>query len=209
MGGGELIAKLISGKKIWVIATSLSSAKELHKLSTFSAAFELLNGTPGSRSRKRKGANLEDNLMYHLGEPGDVNVQPAFATHFVVTEATLSDEGELLRAVVTGFESLDNRMLDRAARLCDDFITGFNRAMIRKELQHHGLAYCLRLLKIRDYRCALLAYDRESGVPLAESTRERDVTTHLRVLFRNGYDVLASLNSKKDRANWRVSGKKA
>ena len=207
-GGGESIAKLISGKKLWVIATTSKGAKELHSLATFSAACRLLNVPSVRKSKLRKGANLEEKLMYHLGEPGDVIIQPAFATHFVVTEATVTDEGELLWACVTGFEGLDNRMLDRAARLFDDFITGFNRALIRKELQHHGVAYCLRLLKIRDYRSAMLAYDPASGVPLAQSAHERDVTTHLRVLFRNGYDVLASLSAKKDRSNWHVSGKK-
>ena len=196
-GGGESIAKLISGSKLWVIATTATAAKQLHRISTFAGMSDFLNRQRENTMKRR------EQLMYHLGQPGDVIVQPAFATDFVVTDETMTEDGELLLALVTGFEGLDNRVLNRGVRLCDDFITGFGRCLVKIEVTHLGFAYFLRLLKVRDCRRSLSDFNPDQGGSLEDSRKESDITTHF---HKNGYDLLRSLGEKHER---RPTAKKA
>ena len=151
-GGGESVASLISGSKLWIITAKAESSKLLYakELESFDAMYRLLS----SATPSPKQALLLSNCYYHLGEPGDLIVQPAFATHCVFTEPTFDRSGQPKWALVSGYEAIDLRVEDRGRRLFDNYAVGFPRGKLRSELKLHGFRNLLRLMKIRDYRRA-------------------------------------------------------
>ena len=205
-GGGESVAKLLSGSKLWVIATRPKAAEALQKIATYSGICDLLREDK-KRSKGRKGSSLQEQLYYHIGQAGDVIVQPGFATHLVITEPSFS-RGRRKWACVGGFEGLDNRVSDRGRRLFNHFITGVNRAVFQNELRVHGFGYLLRLLKIEDCRRSYAEYVPNENHTLAESRNEKDITTHCRVLYQNGYDLLESLRNESDASHAPSSSKR-
>ena len=61
-------------------------------------------------------------------------------------------DGEIICALVTGYEAIELTVSDRATVLFDRFAVHMTRGDIEQELRLHGLDYLVRLLKVRDYR---------------------------------------------------------
>ena len=199
-GGGESIAKLISGRKLWVIATTPSAAAHLRKYATYQQICDLLLGAGSQSSSAEPLDSFYSQLTYHIGEPGDIIVQPKFATHFVLT-ARADKDGKIIWDLVTGYEAIDLSVSDRATVLFDRFAVHMTRGDIEQELRLHGLDYLVRLLKVRDYRESIAKLPLRNRKPdrFMLRHRERDVTTHLKVLQMVGHDVLASFDSRSSR----------
>ena len=70
---------------------------------------------------------------------------------------------------------------------------GIDRAIVRKEMNIHGFAYLLRLLKVRDYRRCVSRCEEEDLSDMKARYQESNKTTHFRVLWRGNYDLAQSL----------------
>ena len=70
--------------------------------------------------------------MYHIGQPGDLIVQPGFAMHCVVTKP-LFDGDQPLLALVTEYEGIDIRLANRACRVFFPFVLEKKRSDLLAE----------------------------------------------------------------------------
>ena len=89
-----------------------------------------------------------------MAEAGNIIIQPAFAVHAVITAPEVSRRRKCW-SLVTGFETVHVRMESRGRRVIDSFGIGMKVGFIAKEIQFHGHARLVRLLKIIDYRAAV------------------------------------------------------
>ena len=192
-GGGESVASLISDSKLWIFTAKAEISKMLYakEFESFDAIYRLLSS--GAPSPKQ--ALLLSNYYYHLVEPGDLIVQPAFATHCVSTETTFDRSGQPKLALVSGYEAIDLRVEDRGRRPFDNYAAGFPRGKLCSELKLHGFGNFLRLMKIRDYRRAFQDCQKAGGTDFLDFYSASNFTTHLKVLFDKNYDLQASLEN--------------
>ena len=128
--GGESVAKVISGSKLWLIANELETCKTLFKLETLDSVFDLL--TKEDARRYKGKVSIERKIFYHLSEPNDLIVQPSFSVHCVFTEPNNSERK--MWSLVTGFEAVDIRCLLRGPRLFNKFVTEVDRVLIKREV---------------------------------------------------------------------------
>ena len=103
-GGGESIAKLESGRKIWIIATNAASSKFLMSIESFEMLYRFLTEPKQLYTKKRK---LIRGLRYHLAQPGDVVIQPPLCAHIVLTGRSLNSDGTVQWALVHGWEGIN------------------------------------------------------------------------------------------------------
>ena len=189
MGGGESIAKVISGSKLWPITTNARAGRLLFARSTYQSTVEFLTKP---RPENYVPNAFEKNVYYHVAEAGDIIIQPAFAVHAVITAPEVSRRRKCW-SLVTGFEAKDVRMEFRGSRVIDSFGIGMKVGVIAKEIQFHGRSRLVGLLEIRDYRAAVKKCT--GGLDFQDYYAEAPVTTHVKVLFNVGYDLEASLTA--------------
>ena len=185
------MAKLISGSKYWLIGLSADAGEALFDLSTFDLLYDFR--TKGAKRRSSGNNALESHLQYHVAQPLDLIIQPSFAVHEVITEPTFSRgkptwalEGEGTRGHTTSI---------RGRRVIIDFCLDIRKGVIAKEICVHSEFELLRLLKTADYRKAVARCKDGSDMPL--SIPEANVTTHIKILLRAGYDLKQSLSEMK------------
>ena len=153
-GGGESIAKVISGSKLWLITTNARAGRLLFARSTCLLDQSIVEFLTKPRPKNYVPNAFEKNVYYHVAEAGDIIIQPAFAVHAVITAPEVSRRRKCW-SLVTGFEAVDVRMESRGRRVIDSFGIGMKVGFIAKEIQFHGHPRLVRLLKIRDYRAAV------------------------------------------------------
>ena len=123
-------------------------------------------------------------------------MQRSCAVHAVFNEPQYNRKGELLWAIVNGYEAIGTVFDgERRRKVINRFSIGFARASIAKELKFHGLAYFLRLILIKDYRSSLSV----SSVSFSNSVAESNVTTHVKIFYLYGYDLTKSLTEGSKR----------
>ena len=177
----------MSGSKLWFFVDN-ARAEEFFAIQSFKGLYDLLTVNPESRKKEKNGFYLTEHLSYHIGEAGDLIVQPAFAVHSVVTEE-VNINGELQWSLVTGYEGVDRSMKGQGRKVFNHFAYGFDRVQFVEELSEHGHNYLTRLLKIHDYRKAANECKKANGTSLLSFHTASNTTTHATVLFRAGFDV--------------------
>ena len=88
--GGESIAKLASGRKLWIISTNFASSQFVLNITDFNSVYRLLMLRESMNRNKKK---LCRGLRYPLAEPGDVLIQPPLFAHCVLTGRSLTSDG--------------------------------------------------------------------------------------------------------------------
>ena len=98
---------------------------------------------------------------------------------------------------MTGYEAIAKKdpTSIRGRRVINDFCLDIRKGVIAKEICVHSEFELLRLLKIADYRKALARCEDGSDMPL--SIPETNVTTHIKILLRAGYNLKQSLSEMK------------
>ena len=129
--GGESIAKLSSGRKLWIIATNIGSSRFLMSIQSFDHFYQRLMGAKSKRSKthKQDKRNIRG-LRFHLAEEGDVLFQPACYAHCVLTGRAFAADGSTRWALMHGWEGLDLRDTRRASIAFNSFSTGCGRGYI-------------------------------------------------------------------------------
>ena len=202
-GGGESVAALISGSKLWIMATTRQSAKDLYRLDSYRKLCDVLMPDDSSRSSKKRRVvpSFLANLVYHIGKPHDVIIQPAFACHCVITEPILQD-GEPTWSLVTGYEGIDIEMPDRGRLVFNSFALEMDRNRIQFELNlYRDFGYVVRLLKVQEYREAERRCMAAGRTDIMDFYSEKNAVTHCKILWRAGYDLIKSLNSADQKFN--------
>ena len=197
--GGESIARLESGRKLWIIASNIESSRLIAKIQTFQEFHHLLM----SRSQRSEDCPEFNGLRYHLALPGDVLIQPPCYAHCVLTGRS---EGW---ALVHGWEGLNLHDVNRANVVFDRFCLGVGKGVVYEWLQRHSTEKLVKLLRIRDWKKALkkwkLAMSKPSTIlpndfpsgcivdPKELSLRmfceSREVTQHVETFWKLGYDL--------------------
>ena len=198
-GGGESVAALISGKKLWIFSTTPQSTKDFFLWDSYSTLLSNLRRSLSSRTKSRKGFYTNENLLYHIGQPGDLIVQPAFAMHCVVTKP-LFDGDQPLWALVTGYEGIDIRLENHARRVFFHFVLEKKRSELLAEAKYHNFVALVRLLKVDVYRKAedKCRNSGDSLENLLDYYEEPNYLTHMRKLLEAGYDVDSSLENSTE-----------
>ena len=207
--GGESIAKLSSGRKLWIIATNISSSKFLMSIQSFDHFYQLLMGAKSKRSKthKQDKRNIRG-LRFHLAEEGDVLIQPACYAHCVLTGRAFAADGSTRWALVHGWEGLDLRDTRRATVVFNNFSTGCGRGYISQWLKRYGKDKLLSLLTVRDWKLALAAWRKFQvqvslnpaiSLSRAETTvrsflSRSDVLEHFEAFVNYGFNLEAHLH---------------
>ena len=188
-GGGESLAAVLSGSKLWLFAYTPRRAQEFYGIKSFDDLFQLLTVDSNARAKKRKGHYLTEHLSYHLGTAGDRIIQPAFAVHAVVTEGVIGQAGQFIWSLVSGYEGTDPTISSRGRDVFNHYVLDIGRETFVKELRFHKHNYLTRLLKIRDYREADKRCSAAEGSNLLDYYDASNVTVHCKMLFRAGFEL--------------------
>ena len=139
--GAESVAKLESGRKLWLIASNTESFRFLYGIQTFKDFHHLL------MDRARYGINgkLCRDLSYHLTKPGDLLIQPRFA-HCVLTGRTSAVDGSTSWSLVHEWEGLNVSDHLRGSLVIDRFCSGVKRGFILQWLEQMSLGRLIKLL---------------------------------------------------------------
>ena len=104
-GGSESMAKLESGRKIWIFASTIASSQFLMSVQSFNHLYRLLFEPKTLYSRRKR--KLIRDLRHHLAEPGDVIIQPPCYAHCVLTGRSLNTDETVRWALVHGWEGIN------------------------------------------------------------------------------------------------------
>ena len=134
--GRESIAKLSSGRKLWIIATNIGSSKFLMSIQSFDKFYQLLMGAKSKRSKTHKQDKRDTRgVRFHSAEEGDVLIQPACYAHSDLTGRAFAADGSTRCALVHEWEGLDMRDTRRATVVFTSFSTGCGRGYISQWLR--------------------------------------------------------------------------
>ena len=177
--GGDSVAKLTSGSKLWIIATSFHL---LYDFYTFK----------GTHRRGMEISRMENHLHFHVAEPLNFIVKPSFAVHADITEPTFN-RGKPVWAVVTGSEALAKKDSTTIRGRCvmKDFCLDVRRGQIVQEMRLFSELELLRPLKTNGYRNSIKGSP--EGWELPSFIAESSVTTRITVLLCGGYPLKKSL----------------
>ena len=213
-GGCESIARLESGRKIWIIASHDTSSRLIMSIQDFGTLHRLLT----HEGDKNETIKQYPGLFYHLALPGDILIQPACMAHCVVTARSVDSTGASIWSLVHGWEGLDLRDQSRGRVVIDRFCFGVGRGYITQWLQEHSLSELVKLLRDDCWRKALAKWkkarlDSAVGSEPGSSRNDNEVVTvssffehkavldHLELFLRLGYDLHASLLGIQPKTN--------
>ena len=149
------------------------------ELVSFDAMYRLLS----SAAPSPKQALLLYNCYYHHGGPGDLIVEPAFATHCVFTEPTFDRSVQTKCALSSQATKLVTSELKIVEGVSDNYAVGFPRGKLRSELKYHEFGNLQRLMKIRGYMRAFQDCQGAGGTDTLDFYSASNFKTHLKVLF--------------------------
>ena len=201
-GGSESIAKLESGRKIWIFASTIAFSQFLTSVQSFNHLYRLLVEPKTLYSRRER--MLIRDLRYHLAEPGDVIIQPPCYAHCVLTGRSLNTDGTVRWALAHGWEGINVNDQERANRVFGQFSSGAGKGLIRQWLDRYGLDQLMKLLEVREWRVALQQWKAaqflrlENPLVCSVDSEEpsvwsffyrRDVLEHCEAFQAVGYDL--------------------
>ena len=211
--GGESIAKLASGRKLWIISTNFASSQFVLNITDFNSVYRLLM-LPESMNRNER--KLCRGLRYHLAEPGDVLIQPPLFAHCVLTGRSLTSDGMSRWSLVHGWEGVNISDLKRGSRVFGRFSFGSGQNYVEEWIQRYGLDELIDRIRHRDWKRALkkwrtsLASSSVSGVQSVDSPNcavssalqwfsKSVVLDHLEAFKIVGYDLSSSFENRNKR----------
>ena len=147
-------------------------------------------------------------LFYHVGQPGDIIVQPEFHVHCVVTKEAFApdDNSKSVWALVHEWEGINNNYLQLRRILLDNFVFGVSRGLVEQIMSegHFNLEEFCQLFLWRDWLTAYQKWHRKNCRSIERNevitdTVQRyfiisDVLAHLRALALTNYDLAESFN---------------
>ena len=204
--GAESIAKLESGRKLWLIASNIESSRFLYGIQTFKDFHRLLM----DRAKYGNDEKLCRGLSYHLAKPGDLLIQPPCFAHCVLTGRTSAADGSTSWSLVHGWEGLNVSDHLRGSLVIDRFCSGVKRGFILQWLEQMSLGRLIKLLRIKYWRKALSDWKKyvqgrspETSAVCSESKTVRaflvrkEMVEHLEAFHRYEYNLKESLSSIK------------
>ena len=146
--GGESIAKLASGRKLWIISTNFASSQFELNITDFNSVYRLLM-LPESMNRNEK--KMCRGLRYHLAEPGDELIQPPLFAHCILTGRSLTSDGKSRWSLVHGWEGVSISDLKKGGQVFGRFSFGSGQDYVEKWIQWYGLDELIDRIRHRDW----------------------------------------------------------